>query len=220
MKLIILAFFFSGSIMAAIHPNFVSLSDICPDMKIMANYSKANNFTGVVVDGYKAQKAYLAKGPALALCEVQKVAQEKGFTLKIFDGYRPLKAVRFFVDWAKRPEDHPGMQELYYPKYTRQQLFQKGFISAQSSHSRGGTVDLTLVNMKTGKDLDMGSAFDYFDEISSTDSKLITEDQRVNRMLLKEMMEGKGFKNYHQEWWHYSFRPEPYPNEAFDFNVE
>jgi D-alanyl-D-alanine dipeptidase len=220
MKLIFLSFFLSGSLMAAINPHFVSLSDVCPGIKIQANYSTENNFTGVVVAGYKAKKAYLAKGPAEVLCEIQKAALLKGYSLKIFDAYRPMKAVQHFIDWAKRPEDHPGMKELYYPSFTRQQLFQKGYISPQSSHTRGGSVDLTLFDVKTGKDLDMGGSFDYFDDISTTDSHLVTELQRQNRMLLKEMMESKGFKNFAQEWWHYSFKPEPYPDQAFDFDVE
>lgn len=220
MKLFFLTVLFSGSIMAAPHSGFVSLSEFCPGLKIQANYSTENNFTGVVVHGYKAQKAYLAKGPATVLCEIQKAAEAKGLSLKIFDAYRPLKAVQHFIDWAKKPEDHTGIKELYYPNYTRKQLFEKGFISPQSSHSRGGSVDLTLFDLKTGKDLDMGSPFDYFDEISATDSKIVTDTQRENRMLLKEMMESKGFKNFPQEWWHFSFRPEPYPEQAFDFDVE
>lgn len=220
MKLFLLTFLFSGSIMAAPHSGFVSLSEVCPALKIQANYSTENNFTGVVVRGYKAQKAYLAKAPAMVLCEIQKAAEAKGFGIKIFDAYRPMKAVQHFVDWAKKTEDHVGMKELYYPNFTRKQLFEKGYISAQSSHTRGSSVDLTFFDLKTGKDLDMGSSFDYFDEISATDSTSVTEAQKANRMLLREMMEAKGFKNYPQEWWHYTFRPEPYPDQAFDFDVE
>jgi D-alanyl-D-alanine dipeptidase len=220
MKLLFLTFLFSGALMADIHPGFVSLAELCPSIKIQANYSSENNFTGVVVDGYKAQKAYLAKGPATALCAVQKMALEKGLSIKIFDGYRPAKAVQHFVDWAKKPEDHPGIKELFYPNYTRKQLFEKGFIAVLSTHSRGSAVDLTLYDLKTGKDLDMGSKFDYFDEISNTDSKYVTDVQRKNRMTLKEMMELNGFKNFPQEWWHYSIKPEPYPDQFFDFNVE
>lgn len=220
MKYFFLSFFITGSIMAAPHSEFVSLGDICPSMKLQINYSTENNFTGVVVKGYKAQKAYLVKGPALALCEVQKLAEAKGLSLKIFDAYRPMKAVQHFIDWAKKPEDHQGMKELYYPGFTRKQLFEKGFISPYSSHTRGAAVDLTLFDPKTGKDLDMGSPFDYFDEISSTESSLVTVAQKQNRMLLKELMEAKGFKNFAQEWWHYSFRPEPFPEQAFDFDIE
>lgn len=206
--------------MAGIHPDFRNLADICSDIKIHANYSTQENFTGGVVAGYKAKKAYMAKGPAAALCEVQKAAKAKGLSLKIFDGYRPVKAVQYFQDWAKLPETNPSNKELYYPTYTRLQLFEMGFIAKQSSHSRGAAVDLTLYDLATGKDLDMGSGFDYFNEISYTDSKKITEEQRANRMLLKDLMESRGFKNFSQEWWHYSFKPEPFPERSFDFDVE
>jgi len=206
--------------MSGIHPEFRNLADICSDIKIHANYSTDENFTGSIVAGYKAKKAYMAKAPAAALCEVQKAAKGMGLSLKIFDGYRPVKAVQFFQDWAKKPETNPSIKELYYPGYTRMQLFEAGFIAKQSSHSRGAAVDLTLYNLETGKDLDMGSGFDYFDEISYTDSRKITEEQRANRMLLKDLMESRGFKNFSQEWWHFSFKPEPFPERSFDFDVE
>jgi zinc D-Ala-D-Ala dipeptidase len=220
MNFFILLFLLTGSIMAAPHSGFVSLSEVCPSLKIVSSYSTENNFTGVVVKGYRSQKAYLAKDPAAALCEIQKEAAAKGLSLKIFDAYRPVKAVQYFMEWAKKAEDHPGIKELYYPSYTRKQLFEKGFISPYSSHSRGAAVDLTLFDLRTGKDLDMGSSFDYFDDISATNSNLVTETQKQNRMLLKLLMESKGFKNFPQEWWHYSFRPEPYPDQTFDFDIE
>ena len=206
--------------MAGIHPGFISLEEVCPGIKIQASYSSSDNFTGEVVAGYKAKKSYLARESALALCEVQKSALEKGLGLKVFDGYRPVKAVQFFMTWAKKPETNPQLKELYYPKFSRMELFEAGYIAKQSSHSRGSAVDLTLYNPVTGKDLDMGSGFDYFDDISNTESPKVTEAQMANRMLLKNLMESQGFKNYSQEWWHYSFRPEPYPNRSFDFDIE
>lgn len=206
--------------MANPNPDFVSLSEYCPGIKIQASYSTRDNFTGEIVKGYRAQKAYLAKIPADALCSVQKAALQKGLSLKIFDGYRPVKAVQFFQDWAKRPEDNLSLKKLYYPTFTRLELFEKGFIAKQSSHSRGSAVDLTLIDLNTGRDIDMGSGFDFFDTISHTDSSLVTESQKANRMILKELMESRGFKNFHQEWWHYSYRPEPYPDQYFDFDVE
>lgn len=206
--------------MAGIHPGFVSLEDLCPQIKIQASYSSQHNFTASVVNGYKAQKAYMAKAPAAALCEVQKEALKRGLSLKIFDGYRPVKAVKYFQDWAKKPEDNLSNKNLYYPKYTRIELFEKGFIAKQSSHSRGSAVDLTLYNLETGRDLDMGSSFDYFDDISYTNSEAVTVEQKSNRMLLKDLMTSKGFTNFSQEWWHYSFKPEPFPETSFDFDVE
>ncbi len=204
----------------AIHPDFVSLSEICPDIRIEASYASAQNFTGEIVRGYKARAAFLARMPARALCSAQKAALERGLSLKIFDGYRPLKAVTFFQEWAQRPETNPRIKEHYYPTFSRKELFDQGYIAKQSSHSRGSAVDLTLVSLKTEKELDMGSAFDYFDTISNTESPKITSAHKENRRLLKEIMIGHGFKNYPQEWWHYSYQAEPFPNEYFDFDVE
>jgi D-alanyl-D-alanine dipeptidase len=162
----------------------------------------------------------MAKAPAAALCKVQMEAIKKGYTLKIFDAYRPVKAVSFFQEWAKKPETNPEVRAIYYPKYTRRELFDLGYIATRSSHSRGSAVDLTLVNLKTGNELDMGTEFDFFDEASHTASPKITANQKHSRMLLKDLMEAQGFKNFAQEWWHYSFRPEPYPNDYFDFDVD
>lgn len=206
--------------MAGIHQDFLSLSETCPGIKIQASYSTTDNFTGEVVAGYKAKKALMAQGPARALCEVQKKAVLKGLSLKVFDAYRPVKAVSFFLEWARKPETNPKLKELYYPKFSRMELFEAGYIAKRSSHSRGSAIDLTLFDPVTGKDLDMGSGFDYFDDISNTDSPKVTETQRTNRLLLKELMEAEGFKNFSQEWWHYSFKPEPFPDQSFDFDIE
>ena len=209
-----------GVSMAKIPSGFVSLNDVCPSMKIQMNYATSENFTGEVVAGYKAKKAYLAKDPAEALCLVQAEAIKRGLSLKIFDSYRPVKAVTFFQTWAQKPESNPHIKALYYPGFTRLQLFEQGYIAKQSSHSRGSAVDLTLVVAETGHSLDMGSAFDFFDDLSNTESPRVTAEQLKNRLILKELMEGKGFKNFSQEWWHYSFKPEPYPEMYFDFDVE
>lgn len=210
----------SGAIMANIHPGFVSISEICPSLKIQASYSSGNNFTGGKLPGYKSKKAFMAKIPARALCEVNSLARSKGLGLKIFDAYRPVKAVNYFWNWAQMPEDNPELKILYYPSFTRNELFEKGFIAKKSSHSRGSAVDLTLFDLKSGMDLDMGTGFDYFDEKSHTESPLITENQLSNRRLLRELMGSKNFKNFSQEWWHFSYRPEPYPNQYFDFDIE
>lgn len=215
----LLVLFFTGTTMAA-SPDFVSLKQVCPDMIISSNYATNYNFTGEIVRGYLAQNAYMAKAPAEALCKAQMEAIKKGYTLKIFDGYRPVKAVSFFQEWAKKPETNPDIQAIFYPKFNRRELFELGYIATKSSHSRGSAVDLSLVNLKTGKELDMGTEFDFFDEKSHTASSHISANQKHNRMLLKDLMESQGFKNYAQEWWHYSFKPEPYPNDYFDFDVD
>lgn len=216
----IISLLFASVAMAQIPSGFVSLNEICPSMKIQMSYATTDNFTGEVVNGYKGKVAFLAKAPAEALCIIQAEAIKRGLTLKIFDSYRPAKAVAFFLSWAKKPETNPEIKAHYYPKFTRLELFEQGYIAKQSGHSRGSAVDLTLVDSKTGKPLDMGSAFDYFDDLSNTESSRVNEEQRKNRMLLKELMESRGFKNFSQEWWHFSFRPEPYPDQYFDFDVE
>lgn len=206
--------------MNKIHPGFISLNEVCSDIRIQMDYSSIQNFTGQIVPGYKAQKAYMAKTSAEALSRVQKKAVELGLSLKVFDAYRPVKAVSFFQAWAQLPETNPELKSIYYPGFSRIDLFEQGFIAKQSSHSRGSAVDLTLCDHHSGLDLDMGSAFDYFDVISHTDNDSISDEQKKNRRLLKNLMENEGFKNFFQEWWHFSLRPEPFPYDAFDFDIE
>ncbi|HXH30362.1 MAG TPA: M15 family metallopeptidase [Bacteriovoracaceae bacterium] len=216
---ILISFLFLGTVMAQIHPDFVSLRETCPGIILQMDYATKDNFTGSVVTGYLRAEALMAKVPAKALCRVQKSAKKLGVALKIFDSFRPVKAVKFFQAWAQKPEDDQARKALYYPTFTRRQLFEQGFIANKSSHSRGGAVDLTLVDLESGKELDMGSAFDFFDDLSNTESPRIGPQQLANRMLLKKLMEKEGFRNFSQEWWHYSFKPEPFPETYFDFDV-
>jgi zinc D-Ala-D-Ala dipeptidase len=219
--MIILLFnFFIGTAMATYPNDFVSLSDLCPGLIIRAVYATNDNFTGQVVRGYKARKALCSRRVGLALCKVQEEAESLGLSLMIFDSYRPAKAVAFFQKWAQLPETDPDIKQLYYPSYSRNELFELGYIAKQSSHSRGSAIDLTLFDLKKNKELDMGSPFDYFDSLSRTDSPLITQDQKENRQVLKRLMEEEGFKNFSKEWWHYSFILEPFPDQYFDFDVE
>lgn len=206
--------------MAQIPHGFVSLKDICPSLDIHMSYGTSDNFTGEIVDGYKTRKAYLAQVAAKALVLVQEDASREGLGLKIYDSYRPVKAVRFFQEWANKDETNPEIQKKFYPGFSRKELFQQGYIAKQSSHSRGCAVDLTLIELKSGDVLDMGSDFDYFNDLSHTESSRVSSDQLKNRLKLKELMEKHGFRNFYQEWWHYSFRPEPFPDEYFDFDVE
>lgn len=204
----------------SIPQTFVSLDEYCPGAIFYMSYATAENFTGAVVTGYKARKAYLAKAPAEALGQVQKAALKLGLTLKIYDSYRPTKAVGCFQSWAQRPETNHAEKARYYPLFSRQDLFEQGYIAKQSSHSRGAAVDLSLVDVASGVELDMGSEFDYFDDLSHTDSPKANPEQRANRQKLRGLMESHGFKNYAHEWWHYSFKPEPFPTQYFDFDVE
>ena len=213
-------FILVSSSMAIAHPGFVDLSEVCPGIQVELNYASTQNFTGEVVPGYHAQKALMAKAPAMIVCQVQEAALRLGYRLKIFDSYRPAKAVAFFLEWAQRAESNLDNKEIYYPKYTRQQILDLGFIARRSSHSKGSAIDLTLVSLKSGEEINMGTPFDYFDELSHTESKEITVDQKANRRILRTLMESHGFKNFSQEWWHYSFRPEPFPDQYFDFDIE
>ncbi len=201
-------------------PNgFVSLSQICPSLVVGANYATKENFTGEVVDGYRRVEAIFSETGAKSLCRAQVEAQKLGLGLKIYDAYRPVKAVHFFQDWGKRPGDVQEIKEKYYPNYTKAQLFELGYIARQSSHSRGSAVDLTLVD-SSGAELDMGSVFDFFHEKSHTASIQITEEQRKNRKILFDLMVNHGFKNYDKEWWHFSLVNEAFPGRYFDFDVE
>jgi D-alanyl-D-alanine dipeptidase len=209
-----------GDLMAFYPNEFESLSEICPSILIEASYATKKNFTGEVVHGYKTRKVLLSKNAAVALCKVQEKAISRGYSLKVFDGYRPVKAVSFFQSWAKLPENNLELKQMYYPSYTREELFQNGYISNRSSHSRGSAVDLTLVSISNLNDLDMGSSFDYFNDISHTENSKIKKYQLENRLILKDLMEQFGFKNYTKEWWHYSFLNESFPDNYFDFDIE
>ena len=199
---------------------FVDIGQYCPSILINADYATTMNFTGGVVRGYKRVTAITSEEAVKALCLVQEEALKQNLTLKIFDGYRPAKAVAYFGEWAKLPETNLEVKELFYPKHTKLELFDLGYIAKQSSHSRGSALDLTLSDKKTGKDLDMGTRFDYFDDLSHTENGNITPLQAKNRQLLKSLMEKHGFKNFSKEWWHYSLVKEPYPHQYFDFDVE
>jgi len=198
---------------------FVYLSKECPSLIIAASYATPDNFTGSVVDGYLAVEAIFSKAGAEALCKVQDELQGKGLGLKIFDAYRPLKAVKFFQSWAKMPGDVQAIKEKYYPTHTKLDLFKLGYIATESSHSRGSAVDLTIVK-QDGAELDMGTIFDYFHERSHTKAADLTEEQKSNRELLLDVMKRHGFKNYSQEWWHFSLVKEAFPGKSFDFNIE
>lgn len=198
---------------------FVSLSKECPSLVIAASYATSENFTGSVVDGYRAVDAVFSKAGAEALCAVQDELQAQGLSLKIFDAYRPLKAVKYFQAWAKIPGDSPSIKEKYYPTHTKLDLFKLGYIATESSHSRGSAVDLTIVN-KDGIELDMGTIFDFFHERSHTRAEGLTSEQKSNRALLLDVMTRNGFKNYSQEWWHFSLVKEAFPGKSFDFDIE
>ena len=197
---------------------FVLLSDYVPDIIQEIRYYSTYNFIGERIDGYEEPCALLTQEAARALKSVGHEMFVRGYRLKVFDAYRPACAVKHFVLWGIEDQDI-RMKPYFYPKLEKQELFMKGYIARQSSHSRGSTVDLTLLDMKTGKELDMGSPFDLFDEISHPDYKGITEEQYENRMLLQQVMVRNGFNPIDCEWWHFTLAQEPYPDTYFEFPV-
>lgn len=197
---------------------FLLLSDYVPAIVQEIRYYSTYNFVGDRIDGYEEPCAIITKEAARALKSVANEANVKGYRLKIFDAYRPARAVKHFVLWGIEDMDR-RMKEYFYPDLEKQELFSTGYIASRSSHSRGSTVDLTLLDMKTGKELDMGSAFDYFGRISHPDYTDITKEQYGNRMLLRDMMLRNGFEPIDCEWWHFTLKDEPYPDTYFDFPV-
>ena len=197
---------------------FVLLSDAVPDAILEIRYYSTYNFIGDRIDGYEEPIALLTKEAAAALKEVSDELVAKGFRLKIYDAYRPQMAVSHFMRWALDFED-TRMKEYFYPELEKDTLFPLGYIAEHSGHSRGSTVDLTLFDMTTEKEVDMGGTFDYFGELSHPDYTGITEEQYQNRMILREAMLAHGFKPLVEEWWHFTLENEPYPNTYFTFPV-
>ena len=197
---------------------FVLLSDYVPGIVQEIRYFSTYNFVGDRIDGYEEPCALLTKEAARALKAVANEANVMGYRLKIFDAYRPAKAVKHFVLWGIEDLDQ-RMKPYFYPDLKKQELFEKGYIAAQSSHSRGSTVDLTLLDMQSGKELDMGSPFDYFSELSHPDYKGITPEQYANRQALQKLMVRHGFAPIDCEWWHFTLKDEPFPDTYFAFPV-
>ena len=198
--------------------DFVLLSDYVPGIVQEIRYYSTYNFVGDRIDGYEEPVAILSKEAARALKSVANEANAMGYRLKIFDAYRPARAVRHFVFWGIEDLDL-RMKPFFYPQLEKQVLFQRGYIAKESSHSRGSTVDLTLLDMGTGKEVDMGSPFDLFDPISHPDCREVTDEQYDNRMLLQNLMVRAGFEPIDCEWWHFTLRDEPFPDTYFDFPV-
>ena len=222
---------------------FVDIQKIIPEIILDIRYYGQHNFLGERVEGYRAPKCFLSKEAAEALVGVQKELESYSLTLKIYDCFRPQRAVDHFVRWAKEINNTKTMRE-FYPTIDKKNLFKDGYIDSKSGHSRGSTVDLTIVlipvpaqaNYIQGQQLsecylpvekrfgdnsiDMGTGFDCFHELSNTANTNIGRQQKINRLLLKSLMEKHGFKNYDKEWWHYTLKNEPYPDTYFNFVIE
>ncbi len=197
---------------------FVVLADYVPGIIQEIRYYSTYNFIGDRIDGYEEPCALSTIEMARALKSAANELNVKGCRMKIFDTYRPARAVKHFVLWGIEDQDI-RMKPYFYPELVKQELFQKGYIASKSTHSRGSTVDLTLLDMRTGKELDMGSPFDLFSELSHPDSRAVTEEQYQNRMLLQKTMVRNGFKPIDCEWWHFTLEDEPFPDTYFDFPV-
>ena len=191
---------------------FITVNKEIPSIRFEMRYASGYNFIGRPIDGYRAPLCYLTKEASLALQKVQTALQKEGHTLRVYDCFRPQRAVDHFVRWAKDLDD-TGMKKTYYPNVEKKDLFDQGYIAARSGHSRGSTVDLTI------DALDMGTPFDFFDPRSHTDSSAVTKEQHKNRMALKKVMEENGFQNYAEEWWHYTLKEEPFRESYFDFEI-
>ena len=197
---------------------FVVLADYVPHIVQEIRYYSTYNFIGERIDGYEEPCALLTKEAARALKAVSNEMIVRGYRLKVFDAYRPACAVKHFVLWGIEDQDI-RMKPYFYPDLQKQELFEKGYIAKKSSHSRGSTVDLTLLDMSTGGELDMGSPFDLFSVVSHQDYKGITEQQYENRMMLQRVMVRSGFEPIDCEWWHFTLKDEPYPDTYFEFPV-
>lgn len=198
---------------------FVYLDEVIPTAQYEIRYYGDNNFVGKRIDGYRAPLAIFSRTAATALKKVSDDLARKGYILKIYDAYRPQMAVNHFVKWSGIATD-TKMKQQYYPLLNKRNLFKLGFIARKSGHSRGSTVDLSIIHKDTGVEVDMGSPFDFFGDISYYNTSLITKTQKANRAILKEAMVKHGFKPYSKEWWHFTLIKEPYPKQYFNFKVE
>ena len=196
---------------------FVYLKDIDDSIIVDLKYYSSENFTGRFVDGYLANKAILTNKAGLALSNAQKDFNKLGYSLILYDAYRPQSAVDFFVRWSTNLND-TIFKNLYYPDIKKSNLFELGYIAYKSGHSRGSTIDVSLVDITTNKEIDMGTIFDYFGIESHTFYDNLTENQKANRLLLYEIMSNNGFQNYSKEWWHYTLKNEPF-QKYFNFLI-
>lgn len=218
--LIATALYLSASVALALPDGFVFVDVVVPGIRQDIRYAGNNNFVGRPVIGYVAQRAVLTKPAAQALAAVQADLQPFGLALLVFDAYRPQQAVDDFVAWSKDDSD-TKTKATYYPRVAKASLFPEGYIAERSGHSRGSTIDLTIVSTTAPfQPLDMGTPFDFFGPESWPDYAGATIQQRANRLLLRSLMMRHGFNPYAQEWWHFTYSNEPFPQTYFNFVVE
>ncbi len=214
----------SAAAKAAPPTGFVDAATVVPGLIVDMRYAGAKNFVGEKIDGYLRPVCILTQKAAEALARAQIELASSGVGLKVFDCYRPARAVAHFVRWSRDAADN-RMKGDYYPEIDKRNLFREGYIASRSGHSRGSTVDLTLVSILPGPDgkpraLDMGTPYDFFSPRSWTSSRDVSEDARKNRKTLADAMIRNGFAPYEKEWWHFTLRNEPFPDTYFDFPVQ
>jgi len=196
---------------------FVDAVTIVPGLVADMRYAGSHNFIGRPIDGYEAPHCLLTQAAADALADVARDLAARGLVIKVFDCYRPTRAVMNFVRWAHDLNDTAGKAE-FYPDVDKRTLFRDGYIASRSGHSRGSTADLTLATAD-GRELDMGTPFDFFSRKSWTADASISPEQHANRLLFAAAMRRRGFRGYDREWWHFTLRSEPFPETYFDFPV-
>jgi zinc D-Ala-D-Ala dipeptidase len=196
--------------------SFIDAATVVPGLVVEMRYAGENNFVGRSIDGYEKPVCLLTRQAAHALAEVAHDLAPRGLKLKAFDCYRPKRAVAHFLRWAHAIDDLKNKSD-YYPEMEKRHLFTDGYVSSRSGHSRGSTIDLTLVGAEG--ELDMGTPFDFLSPRSNTSNPTVSAQAHKNRMLLASAMSKRGFRPYAKEWWHFTLRREPFPETYFDFLV-
>lgn len=199
--------------------SFLELQEFIPSIHLEVRYFSEDNFVGQIIDGYHAEKAFMTREAATALSSVQGELAAFGMSLKVFDAYRPQRAVDHFVRWAQDLDD-TKMKAVFYPSVAKENLFSSGYIAQRSGHSRGSTIDLTIVDLPSGEELEMGTPWDLFDPSSSPSNLDMPPQARANRNLLNTVMTRHGFTALPEEWWHFTLENEPFPDTYFNFPVK
>ena len=198
---------------------FVYVNDVIPSIQLEMRYYSNHNFVGSSIDGYLAPRCVFSKEATEVLAKVQEDLKPFGLGLKVFDAYRPQRAVDHFVRWAEDLGDIETKEE-FYPNMEKEELFEQRYIAKKSGHTRGSAIDLTLISLQDGEELDMRGPYDFFGEESWPHYGMLSRQQRVNRMLLQSVMTKHGFKPYKKEWWHFLLDKEPFPESYFNFPIQ
>jgi D-alanyl-D-alanine dipeptidase len=197
---------------------FVDAATVVPGLIVEMRYLTPHNFVGTPIDGYEKPVCYLTRQAATALASVAKELEGRGLVVKAFDCYRPTRAVAHFVRWARDLAD-TKMKAEFYPSVDKSTLFRDGYIASRSGHSRGSTIDMSLARKSDGKELDMGTPFDFFSTTSWPSDRRVSTEAQQNRKLLSDVMRRHGFDAYNKEWWHFTLKNEPFRDTYFDFPV-